>query len=241
MFRWTKVHLAPLAVAMLVSACGATARWQDSDCRLHQVSAKEFSRIEAAAKPVVGAPVNRATLYTCRHRARNIFVASFDTVHVAQADGAERWQSLSCRSDYRRRAPWACERWSDARGIRRDGVTGSPPMVVVIPPDIDVMLARRRVEEGFSLIDRPGEAASCDASSSMKTLPELRRDASGEKKDLAALRDYLRQGEGTVILDLDPDGFALSRFPLNIHFVFEGPDGAPQVRCWSETDVVVTS
>jgi hypothetical protein len=235
------MSLGPLAIAVLASACGTNKRWQDSDCRLHPVSAQEFSRIETAAKPVVGAPVNRGTLSTCRHRARNFFVASFDTVHVAQADGSERWQSLSCRSDYRRKAPWTCERWEDARGIQRAGTAGWPPMVIVIPPDMEVSLARRRVEEGFSLIDRPGEVTSCDASSSMKTLPEFRRDAGGEKKDLVSLRDHLRQEDRTVRLDLDPDGFALSRFPFNIHFVLEGPEGAPAIRCWSETDVIVTS
>lgn len=232
-----------LAIALLAWASGATARPRDSDCRLHRLSSSTLARIAVAARPVVDVPLDFETLSTCRHRAHDWFTATFDTIHVAQPDGSERWQYLTCASDYWRRTPWTCERWSDYRGVRVEGVANLRPAVVVVPADLDVTLARRRVEQGFSLLVQPGETASCEQTSGMKTLPELRGDSPGERRSLQALRDSLLNDDdiGPIDLALDDDGFALSRFPYNVHFVFDEPDGAPRVRCWSETVVLVTS
>jgi hypothetical protein len=58
---------------------------------------------------------------------------------------------------------------------------------------------------------------------------------------LIPMRDALVAEEGSMYLELDPDGFALSNFPLNVHFVFAAPQGELRVRCWSETVILVTS
>jgi hypothetical protein len=99
---------------------------------------------------------------------------------------------------------------------------------VVIPLEIDVDRARRLVSRAFSLLTPPGEVASCG-----------RGSADDSAKTHAWLLATLRAG-GPFELELDPGGFTLSQYPLNVEFGLS-PDDTPGLRCWSETDVVVTS
>jgi len=233
-----------LAFALLVCSSAVLGRPREADCSPLHLRARDLAGIAAAARKLVEPALDLTTQYVCRHR-HDFFVASFDTVRISQPDGSERWRSLSCSSDYRRRRPWECNVWGDFRGVPVASPKDNVPLMVTIPLEMDVARARQDFLLALTLLDEPGETDSCPYSEGMRTLPVLRSDpepGSGAFKEFAFLRDTLLAAKGNLILDLDADGFALSNFPLNVHFVFPaGPDSAPRVRCWSETEVVVTS
>lgn len=227
-------------IVLLGWGCAATARPPGADCAHMTLSANDLSRIRISAKAVVQAPVDLKTLQTCRERHRDFFRVTFDTVGVPQADGTDRRQSVVCNSDYLRSAPWDCGVIVEYRGIRVVDSVNARSLRVVIPPDMDVALARERVGQAFSLLGQKGETASCGANEGMKTLPEITDVPPGVVKDFPTLHGELGEGDGELTLELDSDGFAVSHYPLNVHFVFGQPDGKPQVRCWSRTVILIT-
>ena len=195
----------------------------------------------AAAKTVTETPLDTASMATCRNRVDDVFTVYVGTVRVPQADGSERWQTLDCVSDYRRKQPWECRQNGESHVISVVTRAGGRPVQVVIPNDMDGALARRHVDAAFFLLGRHGVAASCGDIKGMKTLPPFTDVPPGVVKDFSSLGAELREGDGELALELDPDGFAISRNLRNVHFVFGSPDGAPQVRCWSQSVVLVTS
>jgi hypothetical protein len=205
----------------------------------------DLARIQAAARVQVEAPLDLTTQYVCRHRQRDLFNASFETLPVPQPDGSERRHSLVCDSNYPRNKPWSCRAWQEFRTVRVLATKDSPALSVVIPMDMDADLARRYTAQAISLLEKGGETHACPAEvEGMKTLPEIRTEAefaADTTRLLLPMRDTLVEGGQRLYLDLDPDGFALSNFPLNVHFVFAPPENVPRVRCWSETVILITS
>lgn len=202
--------------------------------------ASDLSRIRISAKAVTPVAMETRTLSTCRFREHDSFRVNFDTKKVSEADGTERWYSISCSSDYLRNAPWDCDGF-DSRGIRVIDPANGQPLLITIPLDMDAALARQRVGEAFSLLGRNGETASCGNLEGVRSIPELSDVEPGTIKPFSDLRRALHEGVGEPRLELDTDGFALSGDLVNVHFVFVPPDGAPQVRCWSHTVILVTS
>jgi len=234
-----------LAIALFALAACAQGPRRDSDCRPVKLNSFEVSRIRAAAKPQVATPLDLETQYVCRYRPGNWFRASFDTEPVPQPDGSERRHSLYCDSDYRRRTPWRCHAWREFRSVQVASPTSGSLIKVVIPPEMDGELARRDVSQAFSLLSRSGETNACPSGvEGMKTLPELRTDAefaADTARALTSLRDSLIGAGHDIDVQLDPDGFALMTLAVNVHFVFPAPDKPLQVRCWSESVILVTS
>lgn len=240
------MRLVLLSFALFALAGCATGRPGDSNCQPMKLRSVDLTRIQAAAKTQAEIRLDLTTQHVCRHRQKDFFTASFDTHPVQDPDGSERRHSLSCDSDYRRRKPWTCRAWREFRTVRVSATRDAPELRVVIPLDINAELARRYTLQAMSLLTQGGETKACPAIvEGMKTLPEIRTEAefaADTSRVLASLREILIAGEWHLNLELDPDGFALSNFPLNVHFVFStAPDNAPRVRCWSETVILITS
>ena len=229
-----------LTVVLLAWGCSAFARPYGPDCRYVPLPANDLSRIRISAKAVTRAAMETKTLRMCRYRESDSFTVYFDTKKVSEADGAERWYSLACSSDYLRNAPWDCDGY-DSRGIRVIDVANAQPLLITIPLYMDAARARQRVAEAFSLLGRNGEATSCVNIQGVESVPEFSDAEPGTIKAFSELRSALHAGVGEPRLELDKDGFALSGDLVNVHFVFMPPDGAPQVRCWSHTVILVTS
>jgi len=235
-----------LLATILLALAGCAGRApRTADCSPMRLRSFDLVRIQAAAKSQVETPLDLTTQYVCRHRQRDYMRASFDTRPVPQLDGSEHRQELYCDSDYGRRKPWVCTRYGEFRSVRVVSPKAAQDLSVVIPSEMDAETARRYTVNALSLLAQSGETNACPASvEGMKTLPEMRTEAefaADTARALTSLRESLTADQSRLWLELDPDGFALSSYPLNIHFVFVTPDETLQVRCWSETVILITS
>jgi len=229
-----------LTFMFLAGAASAQARWQESDCRPLTLPAQDLARISTAAKAVVQTPLDPHSMGSCRQRQQDWFTASFDTVRVPQTDGSERWQSLTCRSDFRRQAPWKCEKWADVRAIHVSVPTTARSIQVAIPDGLDVVLARQYVSQAFSLLAQPGGLPYCSYVEGKKSPPALQATTT-QSRAFSELREYMGEGDGELELRLDPEGFAISHDLLYVYFFFAPPEGAARAQCWEHEEIVVTS
>jgi len=229
-----------VAFIIMAWAASAQARWQDSDCRPFTLPAQDVARIRTAAKAVEPIPLDPHSTGGCRHRQRDWFTASFDTIRILQADGSERWKSLTCRSDFRRQAPWKCDVWADTRAIRLSATTTARSLEVAIPDDMDVTQARQHVVQALALLEQPGGIPFCGFDEAGRT-PHALRATTAQLRPISELREDIGEGSGNLVLTLDPGGFVISHDLLFIHYVFVPPERAAQLLCWEREEIVVTS
>jgi len=227
-----------LAMLFFAWAGAASARPEESDCRLVRLSAQELSRIRVAARAHTGVPLERRSIHMCRHRRSDFFTVTVDTAGAPQPDGSENWQRLACTSDFRRVAPWRCEVYADVWTLEIATAEGLAPVFIDFPKGMEPAEVRRIVQQAFLVLRGPAILGPCRSNDDT---PKIASDLGGRPSPVD-LRVLLSAGDGRLSLWRITGGFALSHEMMTVEFsVPAEPDAAPRVVCAYEDEIVVTS
>jgi hypothetical protein len=183
------------------------------------------ARLEAAAAKVSTHPIDPLTLDRCR--GPDFLYAKYYTVFVAQPDGSDAWDSVSCASPRRGPESWRCivER---NRVVRVSPKRGDATVVVRLSDSMKAADARAWAPFALDLLaTSSGTAATCGEPGKRESFRNLRRE-------LASFRSV-------YVIKPTADGFMLTRGNLYFTFTALPGSGSPQFRCWSEDVIVVTS
>lgn len=194
------------------------------ECRRRLLTPDEQRGLAAYVLESRGIALDSTSIVACR----NWDTVIARTVRAPQADGSERYASLSCWLR-RRSAPdsWQCT-GEPIAGFRIDTHAGELGVWVGIETPTALGLARRLAERGIELLGRDG------------ALPYCGGGPRSETRTLASLRRELTGGDGIIMLVRELGRFSLSGGDqVVVRFALDPADNVT-VNCWYLQEIIVT-
>jgi hypothetical protein len=188
--------------------------FEENPCREISLSRMQLKQLKAEVHASAGLQLEDRDPYSC---SLNGHVSAYAvTRHVKDPDGSERWYEGNC--DLYRSTGWDC-RFVGQRILDFSGPWRDEHAKVFISMSADAFLARRRLEEAWTLTGTLAEQNHCDPQQSVaQPLLELR-------SDLAYPFNHLQ-------IAMEGERFTLWTQRYAIHFTANAPESALQLRCW---------
>jgi hypothetical protein len=205
------------AIAMILllvwSGQSFASGFEENPCRQRSLSRMQLKQLKAEVHAATGLQVDD-DIYSCSRKGR---VSSYlATRHVRDTNGSEHWYEGTCDRD--RRRGWDCE-FVGQRTLDFSGPWGDAHAKVFISMTADASLARRRLEEAWTLTGTLAEQNHCSPpEAAVPQLLELRSDLSAPFYQLQ--------------IAMEGERFTLWTLRYAIHFTADAPESVLQLRCW---------
>jgi hypothetical protein len=213
-------------VARIVLLLFALSAAQDAfgeyaNCKRRLLTAEEYPALEKAVLKATGIPPNSSTIEACQH---DVWL---QTLRQPQKDGTEKWFLLDCVRLVKPVEPWHCIEYPH-HGFRADTYPAQLGVWVDKPDNMPLGTARWAVATAFKLLSEAGTAPACE-------------NPGDAAKSFATLRSGFVNGDGLLLLHMEPDGFSLSDGWVVAAFEHGGgPDPGVRLKCWYEEEILVT-